>query len=74
MVLSTVSSSFTSGYSGSCRAFLDFQLSKLHLPETGFVEGFFLGKLTGCRRSCRPDGIEGSANSATTNDLLESVM
>ncbi|KAJ7956795.1 hypothetical protein O6P43_023180 [Quillaja saponaria] len=33
IVWSTDSSSFLSGYSGSCKAFLDLQLSILHFPE-----------------------------------------
>lgn len=39
MVWSTDSSSFLSGYSGRCKAFLDFQLSSVHFPVTAAREG-----------------------------------
>lgn len=43
MVFSTDSSSALSGYSGSCKAFFDFQLSSVHLPETAEAAEGFLG-------------------------------
>lgn len=43
MVLSTVSSSSWFGYSGSCSAFFDFQLSTAHFPGAA---GFFSGVAT----------------------------
>lgn len=43
MVLSTVSRSSSFGYSGSCKAFFDFQLSGLHRPGAAVDGGDGIG-------------------------------